>query len=208
MQDYLEKEQIDCNRPLYNDVVKKKVDTRFNKAFSDAPDIVTKMKESRKKNSNIVTMGLWPLDVVSYHDWRSSTHTNKIFPEYVTMARIEIQLVGEYRASMFKECQASAYIRMGLASALAEACKATARFIYIDKVPCKGPSVSEAPKVNVVDLKKSRERVARSEIMVAEAVSLLKKIENLKGSAAAPGSKMIDHGVADAVTKLRRVCCL
>jgi len=44
--------------------------------------------------------------------------------------------------------------------------------------------------------------------MAADAVALLKKIENFKGSAAIPGSKKIDRNVASAVTRLWKVCCL
>jgi len=117
MEAYLER--IDCERPLYADVVHKKVD----EAFDDAPELVKRMKDSRKKNSQIVTLGLWPLDVVSYNDWRQSTHAPKIYSEWVAMARIEILIVDEYRASMFEECDAAAFIRLGLAQALTEACK-------------------------------------------------------------------------------------
>ena len=117
-------------------------------------------------------IGLWPLNFILYNDWWESTHPAKSFPKYIAMARIERDIVEGYRASMFKDCTASAYIWMGLASALAEACKAKAWdvpnthtgkmekktircFIYINKIPCNGLSISTAPKVNIVDLKQS-----------------------------------------------------
>lgn len=221
MQDYLV--HLDSDRPAYADVVHKRLDPKFNNY--DTTELVARMKESRKRNSTIVTIGLWPLDFVSYHDWRHSTHASKIFAEYVTMARIEMAIVEDYRASMFKKCAASLFIRTGLASALAEACKPKAwevtdpvsgkketktmrRFVYVDKVPSKGPPLSKAPKVNVVDLKQYRDRELKAQKMAADTVALLKRIENFKGSAAAPNSKKIDPGVARAVTALQRVRCV
>jgi hypothetical protein len=219
MQDYLE--DINCKRPLYADLAHKEVDERFH-AFSDAADIVARMKDSRKKNSTILTMGLWPLDFVSINDWRQSTHGPRVFAEYVAMARIEICLVEEYRASMFQDCKPAAYIRSGLASALAAACKSMPwevenpltgklekrsirRFKYVDKIPCDVPSLSTAPEVDVVDLKQTRERLARTDALAADAVGLLKKLENFKGSAAAPNSKLLDLDVSIAITSLKRV---
>jgi hypothetical protein len=221
MQSYIE--QIDCERPTYTEVVKKQVDRKFNNAYIDAPDLLKRMRDSRKKNADVVTIGLWPLDFVSYDDWRQTTHAKKKFPEYVTMARIEVTIVDGYRSKMLKKCPASAYIRINLASALADACKATAwqvqnadtgkmekktlrRFAYVDKIACKEPSTF--PKVNVVDLKESRQRVANAESLATEAAALLKKVENFRGSSAIPGSKMIDKGVSDAITTLREVRCL
>jgi len=220
MQHYMA--QIDSQRPLYADIVKKAVDKKFKKAFNEPAEFVTKMKESRRKNSSVFTLGLWPLDVVSYNDWRESSHSGKSYPEYVAMARIERDIVAEYRPLLFKKCTAAAFIRMGLASALNEACKVKAwdlpneqtgktqkktirRFYYADRITCNGLSLSEAPKVNVVDLKQSREREAKSKKLAAEAVAILKKIENFKGSAAAPGSNRIDEGVSDAITRLHEV---
>jgi len=124
MQDYME--QIDCDHPLYANVVHKKVNEKFNKPFSNATNLIARMKDSCKKNSTIVMIGPWPLDSMLSNNWWHSTHPVKNFPEYVTMAGIEMDLVEDYHALMFKECPTSVYIQKGLASALTEACKAKA----------------------------------------------------------------------------------
>jgi len=50
--------------------------------------------------------------------------------------------------------------------------------------------------------------VEREESLAAETIALLKKIENFRGSTAAPGSNKIDKGVAEAITYLCKVRCL
>jgi len=223
MQAYME--QVECECPVYGDITSGKVDEKFNRAFDDSMDLITWMKDYCKKNSTIVMIGLWPLDFVSYNDWRQSTHVRKLFPEYVMMARIEMHIVGEYHVDMFQECPAAAYIWLGLASTLREACKAKAwdllnaktgkmekkmvgPFVYVDHIRCNGAAASGPPKVNVVDLKQNQKRVEREESLAAETIALLKKIENFRGSMAAPGSNKIDKGVAEAVTYLHKVHCL
>ena len=210
---------------MYNDVVHKKVDEKFTKCFIDSPDIVANMKNSKKAKATVITCGLWPLDVISHSDWRQSTHAGKTYAEWVSMARMEIQLVQTYRATLLRQCPAALFIRIGLAKALEEACNITPwevkdettgttvkkhvrRFVYADKVPSEGTTISQAPKVNVVELKESREREARSQSLAKEAGALLKKIEHFKGSSAAPGSRKIDEGVSQAIRRLRAVSSL
>jgi len=124
MQDYMAK--IDCKCLLYADIAHQSVGKKFNKAFNDAPDIVVRMKDSCKKKSTIIMIGLWLLDFVLYNNWQKSTHPMKSFPEYIVMACIERDIVEGYHASMFKDCAASVYIQMALASTLTEACKVKA----------------------------------------------------------------------------------
>ena len=63
-------------------------------------------------------------------------------------------------------------------------------------------------KIDIVNLKQTQERVLRFETLNTEAVGLLRKIENFRGSSATPGSKEIDKGVSKAVTGLCDVHCL
>lgn len=217
MQAYLD--TIDCERPSYNEIAHNKLDPKYNPNFGNTKEFIANMSASRKKNATIVSIGFWALDFVSYSDWRQSTHAGKTFPEFVSMACIEHNVVYRYRPIMFKECLASAHIRTALAEALGEACKpqlfetgkkkagkkqksASRRFFYPDKLACEPPS---KVTIDVVQLKQTRERVLKFESLNTEAAALLRKIENFKGSSAAPNSKEIDKGVSKAITRLRDV---
>jgi hypothetical protein len=68
------------------------------------------LKETKTKSGTVMT-GLWPLDVVSYHDWQSMTHATKVFTEYTVMARMEIHLIWKYRANLFSMCGSAVFIQ-------------------------------------------------------------------------------------------------
>jgi len=216
--------RVDSERPLYSEVVHKKVDDKLLKCYVDSPNIIEKMKESKKQKLTVVTFGLWPLDVVSYNDWRHSSHASKTYAEWITMARMEIFCLKEYQAWMLQECPGAVSICLGLAEALGEACNLTpwdvldekmgktvkkhlARFVYVDKIPSNDKVLSEVGEVNVVKLKENWERVARAQALAKEGTGLLRKIQQFKGSLAAPGSRKLDRDMSQAIRDLRSVRC-
>jgi hypothetical protein len=219
MQDHLDR-LPPSQRPAYNEISSRKAKDRYPDAFTNADDLVKSMKEAKSKK--VGSAGLWPLDVHSYNDWRSTSHVKKVYSEYIIMARIEISIIKTYRSSLFQQCPAAAFIRQGVASLLNDVCTLSAwavfnpatknherrqvrRFRYADKVPCNSPSAQQPPSVDVLDLRLKRQRATRSKALATDAVAILKKIEGLRASAATPRGKELDPSVAKAVKMLKHV---
>jgi hypothetical protein len=216
LQDYLDNNPPP-ERPVYNQITSGKAKDAYQDAYNNTGELLKSMKEAKLKKS--VSAGLWPLDVHSYNDWRTTTHFKKVYTEYIIMARIEISIVNSYRPSLFQQSPAAAFIRQGIASLLSDACKLSLinpdpkhrekrqvrQYIFADKIPCDLPSAPLPPSVDVLNLKHRRQRAAHSKALAADAVAVLKKVEALKASTATPRTKDLDRTVAKAVKFLKHV---
>jgi hypothetical protein len=209
-------------RPAMKDVISGKLKAKFPNAYKEEPDTIkTMLAHLKSQNSTSTTAGLWPLDVCSCFDWRDASRLNKTtMGEFVTMAKVEIALIGSYRSDLLKNCPEAAFIRRHVANELADACVARATvlphgdtrmrnnrpiriFTYADKISLGSTSGYQRPVVNVTSLRAGRQAVARSDAMTREAITMFKRLESMQGLSASPDSKLINPKLSQMITDLQ-----
>jgi hypothetical protein len=142
--------------------------------------------------------------------------------DYLRMAKIEKSIVDEYRPSLLSDCPAAAFIRSQVAEYLEDACKSrphpifntekgkkewkkSRKFTFADQLKLDTDDCSEELSVDVEALKVKLRESSLADTLTTEAISVLKKVEALKGAAAFPNSRNIDGRISEAVTNLKAV---
>lgn len=97
----------------------KSIQTRYPGADTKIKEILRDMTDA---GPTAITTGHWPLDYVTYNDWRKSTSKNKSrdWLKFATAAYFEEVFVPDYRPALFQESPAAGVLRSALNTILSQ----------------------------------------------------------------------------------------